>query len=730
VALSAHRPSVGSLVVAVLVSVVTLLMAAVGMANYGSYRDDAHRALGRELAIQADQLAVALALPVWNIDRVQIDRILDSLEADHAIVAVRVDAAARVHGRWRDQGGRLVGSDGRFATEGLLGAHRAITVSGDELGSLDLYVTPRLVEKDLAAIRRTIVESIVAVDVLLVLSLYVLLRRSVLEPIRDIERYAVAVRAGATDAIPAAPASARELESLRSSIEAMVTLLERRYQEARDSEKRYRDIVHFSPIGIYQDRPDGTFIMMNRAGARLLGFASPEEGLGTNAHDFLADPEERARLTARYIDIGYGERTDVRFKRRDGTLFWAELSSHAVKDEAGQPLYFESFLQDVEGRHVAEVALRTSEERYRLLFEGNPVPMLVYDLATLEFLAANQAAVEQYSYSRAELLGLHVPDLALPDDPALAIFLATRFDPRAQVVHVGLRRQRRKDGSILDVDMTSLTVTFDGRASRLLLCRDVTAEALAQAQQERLQESLRRSQTMAAMGALVAGVAHEVRNPLFSLTATVDALEAELRDRPEFVELAGLLRSQVARLTQLMRDLLDYGKPSGLSLVTVSAGEPLRLAVRACATLAASKGVELATQVAPALPAVRVDVARLQQVFENLIANAVQHAPPGTRVRLAALSTQGEDGPAATFQVEDEGPGILESDLPRLFEPFFSRRKGGTGLGLPIVQRIVEAHGGLVTAANGARGGALFTVTVPAAPPGEERAAGYDVPTP
>ena len=74
--------------------------------------------------------------------------------------------------------------------------------------------------------------------------------------------------------------------------------------------------------------------------------------------------------------------------------------------------------------------------------------------------------------------------------------------------------------------------------------------------------------------------------------------------------------------------------------------------------------------------------------------------------------------------------GIPEADLPRLFEPFFSRRKGGTGLGLPIVQRIVEAHGGLVTAANGARGGALFTVTVPAAPPGEEGAAGYDVPTP
>jgi signal transduction histidine kinase len=191
----------------------------------------------------------------------------------------------------------------------------------------------------------------------------------------------------------------------------------------------------------------------------------------------------------------------------------------------------------------------------------------------------------------------------------------------------------------------------------------------------------------------------------------VDALETDLRDRPDFVELAGLLRSQVARLTQLMRDLLDYGKPAALSLAAVQPGDPVRVALRACATLARSKGVELTAQVAPGLPPLALDAGRIEQVLENLLANAVQHAPRGTCVRLAARLAEGEAG--VELCVEDEGPGIETADLERLFEPFFSRRKGGTGLGLPIVQRIVEAHGGVVRAANRPQGGAIFTVTLP-----------------
>jgi PAS domain S-box-containing protein len=637
--------------------------------------------------------------------------------------------------------------------------------------------------------------------------------------------------------------SIAEIEALRTAGVSLGAALLREEGEAlvRASEEKHRAIVDYAPAGIYQASRDGTLLMANLEFARLLGYERIEDVLALNmAADIYVDPLDRERLIARHAVLGQGTRQEVRLKRRGSEPFWAEISAHTVTNAQGETVYFEGFIHDISTRKAAEDELRMSEERYRLLFDGNPVPMLVYEIESLGFLAANEAALAQYGYTRSQLLALSLADLASPLDRDFVPFVAARFNPRPDLVRVGIRPHRRKDGSVLDVDITSLAVSFSGSKARLILCRDVTIERKAEVERERLglaleraaeewhrtfdavdvailvlnrtgrltrvnraalgilgldyadvlthtigelnteepwasgaemvtsvlltreavvaravnggpgktweltaypaqtgqggeeriilivrdisrlvalQESLRRSETMSAMGSLVAGVAHEVRNPLFSISATVDALESELGDQEAYAELTDLLRSQVGRLRQLMRDLLDYGKPPALRRSPVHPQEIIRRAARGCALLAREREVNLSDEmpddVLEELRPLNVDPGRMEQVFQNLIANAIQHTPRSGTVHTFARIIEDGEG-AIEFVVEDDGTGIAPDEIPRLFEPFFSRRKGGTGLGLSVVQRIVEAHGGRVTAANREGGGARFTVRLPA----------------
>jgi signal transduction histidine kinase len=264
---------------------------------------------------------------------------------------------------------------------------------------------------------------------------------------------------------------------------------------------------------------------------------------------------------------------------------------------------------------------------------------------------------------------------------------------------------------------TTLHVIRDatGRAVRATgTTLDITERKQAEAERERLQAELRRGEAMAAMGALVGGVAHEVRNPLFGISATLDALEVRLGQQASAEQYFSVLRGELNRLTELMRDLLDYGRPAALDLAPGTLEAVIADALQACAPLAQTAEISVTTSTPDGAARATFDHARLRQVMQNLLQNAIQVSPRGGAINVVARGLH-DDGKAwVECAVEDRGPGFREEDLPHIFEPFFSRRHGGTGLGLAIVQRIVEAHGGYVSVANRPQGGAVVTVRLPA----------------
>ena len=238
---------------------------------------------------------------------------------------------------------------------------------------------------------------------------------------------------------------------------------------------------------------------------------------------------------------------------------------------------------------------------------------------------------------------------------------------------------------------------------RVIVAMRDTAEIM------RLQESVRRGEQLAALGELVAGVAHEVRNPIFGMGLTVDALQEMLPHDDAVLELFGILRAWLDRLNRLMESLLEYGKTWTLDLREGTIDSVVSTAVTGCRQIAAQSHIAVEAEIEPGLPML-MDPVRLSHAFENLILNAIQHSKPEqcvrVRVRAAGEST-------IECEVRDEGPGFEPLDLPRVFQPFFTRRRGGTGLGLSIVQRVVDEHGGTIAARNAVSGGAVLTIRFP-----------------
>jgi signal transduction histidine kinase len=166
----------------------------------------------------------------------------------------------------------------------------------------------------------------------------------------------------------------------------------------------------------------------------------------------------------------------------------------------------------------------------------------------------------------------------------------------------------------------------------------------------------------------------------------------------------------VSRLRQLMDELLEYGRPFRLETTPESLRDVVTEAASACSLLASKQGVCVANDVQRGLPLLDVDRRRLTQVFQNLIENAIQHSPHGSVIRASGREVWRDGHCWLECAIDDAGPGFESEDLARLFEPFFTRRPGGVGLGLSIVQRIVTAHGGSVHATNRGEGGARMLV--------------------
>ena len=356
-----------------------------------------------------------------------------------------------------------------------------------------------------------------------------------------------------------------------------------------------------------------------------------------------------------------------------------------------------------EGHRKLQAEARKSAGDWLHTFDALQFPIFILDLGGTAF-QANRAASELSGLALEEMYRRPIASLGSGGLWSKAGQLAATIRDTRKPISV--EAQDAVSGRTWEVTANMFTEPGIDEPRILIVIREIT-------QMMKLQESLRRTATMSAMGSLVAGVAHEVRNPIFGISSTLDAMEARLGTRPEYENYVRILRGELDRISRLMRDLLEYGKPFEFRLSPHPIAKVIEQAVDACSPQAKAAGVEIRVDIRNGSPQVRMDPDRLRIVFRNLLENAVQHSPSGGNVSVEVRQNHDSDRTWVACVVRDSGTGFPAEALGRAFEPFFTLRKGGTGLGLAIAQRTVEEHGGEISADNRSKGGAVVRVRLP-----------------
>lgn len=481
----------------------------------------------------------------------------------------------------------------------------------------------------------------------------------------------------------------------------------------RNSEERFRIAAELASDLIYEwDIRNGRMEWSGNV-AECLGY-EPGEFLRTvEFWEQALHPSDLDRVMVaidRHMVTGEPLQEQYRIKRKDGEfLCWVDRRK-TLRDENGASYKWIGVISDITRRKQAEerqarlqLAVQQSAKEWQLTFDAIRYPVLIIDFAG-RITQSNRAADEISGAAEGACVGRSIETLGTGQPwRKTAELVRTVPETRSAVTCIASDEDTGKTWDIT-ADLLSGPEVPEGRI--IIVARDITWQI-------ELEASLRHSELMAALGTLVAGVAHEVRNPLFGISSVLDAFEARFGGPPEHQQYISMLREELGHLNRLMEDLLDYGKPYSQELRVGSIYDVVVGGITACEPLAERGQVKIVNRVPKTLAPVMIDEKRLPQVFSNLIKNAIQHSSPGATVHIEAAEISQDDRLWIECRVKDSGLGFQIEDLPRIFDPFFTKRRGGTGLGLSIAQRITQEHGGKIAAGNRSEGGAEIVVRIP-----------------
>ena len=353
-----------------------------------------------------------------------------------------------------------------------------------------------------------------------------------------------------------------------------------------------------------------------------------------------------------------------------------------------------------QGYKLARRALAKVRAFSDQLVENLPMGLVATDEKG-KVAAYNQTAEAILGGSSRALLGKSAA-VALPSE---FWQLTDRIDSKGPVVEEELECQTARGAGLpLRVSAASLRGEDESFLGFVFIFRDLM-------EMRRLQQEVERTKRLASLGSLAAGVAHEIRNPLSSVKGFATYFREKLRDNPHDRDTATTMIQEVERLDRVIGQLLEFARPSALSIKPVNIADLIQHSLKLIHADARVRGIEVKSEVLQNLPDVQIDGDRMNQLLLNLYLNSLQAMDEGDLLEVKASRDEAQK--TTQIIVSDTGPGIHPADQERIFDPYFTTKPGGTGLGLAIVHKIIDAHGGTVKVRSQGGRGTTITLTIP-----------------
>jgi PAS domain S-box-containing protein len=498
---------------------------------------------------------------------------------------------------------------------------------------------------------------------------------------------------------------ARGLQALNKVLHLELALIAGSYHEA----EKYHDVVEFAPDMIHQLDREGRILKVNLTEQEVLGYT--EEQLLGRRFEELVHPEDRPSHQAHLKEVFSGKPgiCELRLLTRRGQELVAEIRATAQRDVLTREIiHTRGYVRDITTRKRQEEELRREKERAEMYLEVAGVILITLDSAGRVSLI-NKKGCEILGLTRAEIVG----------QPWFETFVPERVRGAARAAFDNLVSERVPPAEYFE----NPVLTRSGE-ERIIewhnqLMRDEAGRVLGTissgsdvTDRRRMAQALMEQESLARMGEMAAVVAHEVRNPLAGIAGAIQVIGGNLAPADRSQPIIQEILARIDALNGFVSDMLVFARPRPPRLAQVPILSLLQDTVSLL--LQDAKFERLAIRTAGPDLVVPCDSELLKTVFYNLLLNAAQALKGEGRISI----TVGNSAELCRVSISDSGPGIPAAILDKIFEPFFSTKHQGSGLGLPIAKRIVEAHGGRITLSSSPGAGTTATVQLPLEPDG------------